>query len=428
MSERLAVLVAFALRLALGLALRPPPTWDGELYHRAAQGLVRGLGYSCFMFGPLADPAVATAYYPVGLPAWLAGFYALLGDGDLARSLAGALAGAVGAALAAVIARPMLTHRAHLAAWVVALSPGAALYAAAPMTETLWGALLAAVVALLLDAEAPSRRRVLLVGATVAAAAFVRPQALVLVPVLPWMAGGAWRVRLARTLGVALTVAALVAPWSLRNCASLDGCALISTNGAGNFAIGAVPRADGRYLALTGDDGCRGVRGEIARERCWRGVTRGVIARAPRRWIGLATAKVWHTWGYEAFPAGYLRAARPDLLSARGEDRLRGGLTAAWGVLLALALVSLLPTHARPPLGRAGGMALAALGLVTLTHALFFGGDRYHLALIPLVAPLALRAFVNTPPWRPRRWAWVESSAADPKASLELQASRPMSG
>ncbi len=97
-------------------------------------------------------------------------------------------------------------------------------------------------------------------------------------------------------------------------------------------------------------------------------------------------------------------------------------------MLLALALVSLLPTHARPPLGRAGGMALAALGLVTLTHALFFGGDRYHLALIPLVAPLALRAFVNTPPWRPRRWAWVESSAADPKASLELQASRPMSG
>lgn len=428
MSARLAVIAAFALRLALGLALRPPPTWDGALYHRAAQGLVRGLGYSCFMFGPLADPTVATAYYPAGLPAYLAGFYAVLGDGDLGRSVAGALAGAAGAALAAVLARPMLAARAHLAAWVVALSPGAALYAAAPMTETLWGALLAAGVALLLGAEAPSRRRVLLVGATLAAAAFVRPQALVLVPVLPWMAGGPWRVRLARTLGVALTVATLVTPWALRNCASLDGCALISTNGAGNFAIGAVPRADGRYLALTGDDGCRGVRGEIARERCWRALTREVITRAPRRWIGLAPAKVWHTWGYEAFPAGYLRAARPDLLSARGEDRLRGALTAAWGALLALALVSLLPTHPRPPLGRAGWMVLAVLALVTLTHALFFGGDRYHLALVPLVAPLALRAFVNSPPWRRRRWAWVESSATDPRAALELQASTRPTG
>lgn len=428
MSARLAVLVAFALRLALGLALRPPPTWDGALYHRAAQGLVRGLGYSCFMFGPQADPAVATAYYPVGLPAYLAAFYAVLGDGDLARSVAGALAGAAGAALAAVIARPMLRDRAHLAAWVVALSPGAALYAAAPMTETLWGALLAAVVALLCDAGAPSRRHALQVGAALAAAAFVRPQALVLLPVLPAMAGGAWRVRLARTLGVALTVAALVTPWSLRNCASLDGCALISTNGAGNFAIGAVPRADGRYLALTGDDGCRGVRGEIARERCWRRVTRDAIAHAPGRWIGLAPAKVWHTWGYEAFPAGYLRAARPDVLGARGEDRLREALTAAWGLLLALALVSLLPTHARPPLGRAGRMALAVLALVTLTHALFFGGDRYHLSLLPLVAPFALRAFVNTPPWRRRRWAWAESSAKDPGAPLELQASPPPQG
>lgn len=428
MSTRLAVLVAFALRLAAGLALRPPPTWDGALYHRAAQGLVRGLGYSCFMFGPRADPTFATAYYPVGLPAYLAGFYALLGDGDLARAVAGAVAGAAGAALAAVIARPMLRDRAHLAAWGVALSPGAALYAAAPMTETLWGALLAAAVALLLRAEAPSRRRTLWVGAALTAAAFVRPQALVLVPVLPWMAGGAWRVRLARTLGVALTVAVLVTPWTLRNCASLDGCALISTNGAGNLAIGAVPRADGRYLALTADDGCRDVRGEIARERCWRRVTRASIARAPRRWIGLATAKVWHTWGYEAFPAGYLRAARPDLLSARGEDRLRGALTAAWGALLALALVSLLPTHARPPLGRAGRMSLAVIALVTLTHALFFGGDRYHLALIPLVAPLALRAFVNTPPWRRRRWAWVGSSATDPGASLELQAPTPPRG
>ena len=37
MSARLAVIAAFALRLALGLALRPPPTWDGALYHRAAQ-------------------------------------------------------------------------------------------------------------------------------------------------------------------------------------------------------------------------------------------------------------------------------------------------------------------------------------------------------------------------------------------------------
>ena len=59
-------------------AAKGRPAWNPLIVHvtdlAAAQGLVRGLGYSCFMFGPQADPAVATAYYPVGLPAYLAAF------------------------------------------------------------------------------------------------------------------------------------------------------------------------------------------------------------------------------------------------------------------------------------------------------------------------------------------------------------------
>lgn len=423
MSSLAPTLVAFALRLALGLALNPPPTWDGELYERGARSLASGLGYSCFMFGPAADPRVATAYYPVGYPAYLAGFYASLGAGSFARSLAGALAGAATVLLSQRLARRVDPSHERSVAWIIALAPGAALFSSAPMTETLWGALLAASVLAASSIDRGSRARVALTGALLAAAAYVRPQALVLAPLLPLLSGGGWRARVTRGLAVSLVVAAAVTPWALRNCARLDGCALISTNGAGNFAVGAVARADGRYLSLTADDGCRGVVGELARSRCWQAVARRALARDPRRWLRLIEAKVWHTWGYEAFPAGYLRASRPDLLSARGEDRLRAALTLHWGVILALALVALLPTHPRRAMRTAGRAALATLAAITATHAIFFGGDRYHLALLGLVAPFAARAFVDAPPWRTRGWTWVESSARERDGSLELRAS-----
>ena len=37
--------VAFAARMAWGLAVRVPYVWDAELYERGAQGLARGLGF-----------------------------------------------------------------------------------------------------------------------------------------------------------------------------------------------------------------------------------------------------------------------------------------------------------------------------------------------------------------------------------------------
>ncbi|MEZ4391342.1 MAG: hypothetical protein R3A48_09625 [Polyangiales bacterium] len=424
MRRALPVAAGFALRLALGWLVDAPPTWDGALYERGAQSLASGLGYSCFMFGPGADPRVATAYYPVGFPAYLAGFYALLGVGSLARLLAGALAGAAAVAMSERLASRVVDPRsARVVAWVVALAPGAALFASAPMTETLWGAQLAASVLAVTSTRGSSRARWVASGALLAAASFVRPQALILAPLLPLVPSGDARTRAARAAATCLVVALLVAPWALRNCARLDGCAAISTNGAGNFAIGAAPRADGRYLALTARDGCGGVVGELARARCWSDTSRRWVARDPRRWLRLVEPKVWHTWGYEAFPAGYLRAARPDALSDAGEARLRALLTAHWGALLALLIASLLPTHPRRPLGATGRAALVTLAAITATHAAFFGGDRYHLPLLALVAPLAARAFDGVAPWRRRRWRWVESSVDGSARTLELHGS-----
>ena len=57
------------------------------------------------------------------------------------------------------------------------------------------------------------------------------------------------------------------------------------------------------YLTLTADDGCRGVQGERARERCWQRVAADSVRAAPRRWLRLAWPKLYFTYANETFPA-----------------------------------------------------------------------------------------------------------------------------
>ena len=49
----------------------------------------------------------------------------------------------------------------------------------------------------------------------------------------------------------------------------MDGCALVSTNAGWNLAIGAFPRATGRFETLKSSDGCREVTGQVQQDRCW---------------------------------------------------------------------------------------------------------------------------------------------------------------
>ncbi len=387
--------VAFATRLAVGLAVRAPPAWDGVLYERGAVGLARGLGYSCFLFGPQADPTVPTAFYPVGYPAFLGALYRLFGVSPLVLIVSGALLGAITVALShrlALRCGPALA--AHLAALLFALAPGPVVFSTTPMSETLWGALLTAAALVLARSPSPPRpRHLLLAGALLAAAAYVRPQALLLAPLLPALLDGTLSQRLRRAAVVTATVAALVAPWTLRNCRALDGCAVVSTNGGSNLAIGAVPRATGMYLTLTRADGCGGVVGERARERCWQRVAAQSVRRDPWRWVRLAWPKLYFTYANETFPADYLREAVPRLVDARLNARLRDWMTWTWWPLWMLALVGALPLPWRRPLAPAGALSLATVAATTATHLVVFGGDRYHLPLVGFMVVLSAAAF-----------------------------------
>jgi hypothetical protein len=221
----------------------------------------------------------------------------------------------------------------------------------------------------------------------------------------------------------------------------MDGCALVSTNAGWNLAIGAFPRATGRFETLRSSDGCREVTGQVQQDRCWMRYGLAQIASSPRRWLSLVPAKLGYTFDHESFAVEYLHEANPEAwpderrLAVRAATTLvhrlllaaaaLGGIAfplsrsgrgaAAQGAALAVvfALVAIAfssPTPAFWPLavfaavlpwaplpGRPSAppallLGLALLATTIVTHAVFFGEDRYHVVVTPVLALLAAAA------------------------------------
>lgn len=388
-------LLALALRVAFVTVVPAAPAWDGVLYERGARAIAQGLGYTTYMFPVRSSDTVPTAYYPVGYPAFLGALYALFGSHLRVVHLSGATVSALSVVVAHRIAwRIAPGWGSRLVGMALALMPGSILFSGAAMTEPLFGFLLAlAVYAYTRRTDLVSVTDLVCTGFVVAAATYVRPQAILLAGTLPLVRpcalGSGWRGRLGAAALVTAIALLCVVPWTLRNCAKLDGCAFVSTNGGANLAIGAVPRATGCFFFLTPADGCRGVRGEVARDRCWRRVAIDSIRSDPWRWIELAPIKLYHTLSYESFPVSYLRQARALPIDDARERTWQQILTYPWRLLLALAVLSLLVCGIRRRWHPAARASWVVCVTVLFTHAVFFGGDRYHLPLVPLIGVLA---------------------------------------
>jgi len=220
----------------------------------------------------------------------------------------------------------------------------------------------------------------------------------------------------------------------------MDGCALVSTNGGWNLAIGAITET-GRFQTLHGKDGCPNVTGQVQQDDCWAQIGWKHIKAAPFHWLSLAPKKLAQTFDHESFAVEYLHEADPSSWPEDRRQAARNLLTAAHLALLvaaALSVVSLpiglkkneqlwqaalfallgvltlygasqdehpfhwlmiaapfaaaLPLPGRPELGALGRMAMATIATTALTHVIFFGEDRYHLFLSPLLCILAAAA------------------------------------
>jgi len=436
--------VALVPRLFVAVAWSKEPVWDGHYYHFGAERIADGFGYSedAIIAGhKVAKPWV---HYPVGYSGLLGMLYKAFGSGLLVAPIVNALLGALLVVVVHRLARLYLSERrAQAAAILAALHPGLIAYSPVVMTEPLAALLiLGAFLAALKFSKwwGPA-----IFGLVLGLATLVRPSSLLCLPLLLFTVKFDW-LGMAKQLSLALVCCLLpVLPWTLRNCKVMDGCALVSTNGGWNLAIGSFTE-DGRFRTLRADDGCKIVTGQVQQDRCWAEIGKKRIAADPIAWLAKAPKKLAQTYNHESFAIEYLHEADPD---AWPEQRRRAGrelLTlfhrllmigaalsvvamagyrpragkpylAQTALLLTIAgisaygfadddhpfyLLALLPPlvalarlPGRPAQGPAGACLLGWLLLTSITHAVFFGDDRYHLVVTPalcILAAAALRA------------------------------------
>jgi hypothetical protein len=454
-------LVALLLRAAAVSAFAGEPVWDGHYYDFGARRIAGGFGYSDDLDVGGARVWHPWCHYPVGYSAFLSAFYRMLGDGAGSAHVANVLVGAALPVATFLVAREGLTPlRARAAGGLVAIHPGLILYGALVMSEPLSALLVLLAFLAALRGRCATRlprlhglRGPVLGALVLGLAAIVRPQALLCAPFLALTADVATRRGRLGAAAVACAAAVVpVLPWTARNCAVMDGCALVSTNAGWNLAIGAFPRATGRFETLRSSDGCREVTGQVQQDRCWLAYGIEHIRRDPTRWVGLVPAKLSFTFDHESFPVEYLREARPAAwpedrrvtgravlttfhrvlvaaaalafvglhVSRRRRDLARPGALVQTGVLGAIGLGSYLafaadapvfwplvvvgcvlpwlPLPGRPPAPAALLLPVALLATTALAHAIFFGEDRYHVVATPALCLLAAAALRKPEP------------------------------
>jgi hypothetical protein len=437
-ARRRDALLVFAVALLARLAVvawahgRFPASEDGHYYDVLARRLASGQGYTW----PWDDGTVTyAALYPVGYPAMLALAYAVLGASAGVAMGVNALVGAAAAGAAHRLADDPAGPRWRplAAGLVVALHPALVPYTAAVMTEGVTAGLLVVATAVAAHARVSARpwRWLALLGVTMGVATLVRPQSLLLAPLLGVLAvPREARVRERLLRGAAATAIALtcVAPWTLRNCERMHRCALVSVNGGWNLLIGA-QTTSGVWEPVVVPDECATVWDEGGKDACFERVARRDIAASPGAWLARAPAKVATTLDYFGAGPWYLHVANPKAFGDEAKLALAVVETIACRVLLlgalwavgrrqgprlrartavaALGALAGVTTHGwigyvavvvavallgRRALAEAPVIVPFTAGLVAATvlvHSVFFGAGRYGLVVAPFVALLA---------------------------------------
>jgi hypothetical protein len=426
-------LLALVVRLGVVAfaAGRFPPADDGTFYQEIAGRIARGLGYTWAW----PDGSVTfAANYPVGYPALLGAFYALTGARVGVAMLLNAVLGALASGAAVVLGSRGHGPRDGLfAGLIVALEPALVFYTPALMTEAVAGELLVIAGAIATVERARPALRYAGAGLVLGVATLVRPEMLLVAPVVgalgEWRAPSVRRTVLAAAL-VTGTTLAVCAPWTARNCLRLDRCAFVSANAGQNLLIGTSALGRGGWVPLdrVGVPAvCRTEWGEGGKDRCFGAAALAVIGAEPLAWLALVPAKLGVTFDYGTAAAYYLGASNPTLVGERAKTVL--GAFELVGQRLVLVLAALALVRAPGPrfalrrwlgLGCAGlacvpaawlafallvalgltfgknlwkwpaaSLAVAAVFSTMLTHAVFFGAGRYSLVCLPALGVLA---------------------------------------
>jgi 4-amino-4-deoxy-L-arabinose transferase-like glycosyltransferase len=229
---------ALVLRLVyvLVLARDVPLAGDSRYFHAQANLLAEGKGFIEPFVYAAYDIAVPTASHPPLYPVLLSPVSLLGGTGFLEQRAAGCLVGVACLILIALIARRIAGDRAGLAAaGIAAVYPILVAADGAPMSEALYGLLVAAALLFALRLhERRDLRSAAGLGAAIGLAALTRSEALGLIPLLAWplafWTGGPARQRIARAALATGACVLVLVPWSIRMASAFDEPFAISHN------------------------------------------------------------------------------------------------------------------------------------------------------------------------------------------------------
>lgn len=405
----LALIVGVAVLVRLGAVLlfdvNPRLRWayDMTWYDGVARRLLRGWGYVGLDFAP-------TAAWPPGYPLLLAGLYATFGSSLLVAKLANVVLGAGTVLLAHGIAcelrRPLVGL---VAAAILAVFPGYVLFAPLILSETLFVFLTCVALWLFLRWHARGRAGTaswLGLGMLLGAASLVRGVGFFLLPAFAstrLAEGASVRSTALLTLSAAAGIALVLIPWMVRNQLQLGYPVMIASNGAVSLYIGNSPIATGEHTVASNPHlHARFGRwrrlpnprreAETARDQTQSALA--WMASHPHRVVALIPAKVYHMFRNDRAAIGWMGDAFATRFRVAVQRKIVAVVDGYYLAVLALALLG--ARHFRPRDG-AGAVAVPLTVVwVTLLHAVFFfGSNRFHVPLLPLLAVMAASELVT---------------------------------
>jgi 4-amino-4-deoxy-L-arabinose transferase-like glycosyltransferase len=403
--------VALGLRLAWLARTDTALPWlaDPQYYHATAQNIAEGRGYTVAL-GPdgftAGDASEATAFWAPGYPFALAPFYKLFGADIRVAKLFNAIVGALTVVPIFYVARRLPVHRRFadaayaaapddrvglLAAAMFAVTPSLVFWTSTLFSETLctFGVAMTLAVAL----WAGDRRGLpayVLAGVALAATAFVRSQAILLVVPVAILVVRNFDPRTLVRAGAAVVVgiAALVVPWAARNEVAMGRPYLINDNLGYNLRLAHAPYAKGTSVPPQDlwdeEPGITFKQREILFDDLGRERALAYARTHPGREVQLAAWRLDYLLRSDAPDALRWSLGADDTPSA-ARTALRVVGDAAYWVLVALAVLSI----AVLPRTRAALALWSAIGVWLALHLVFAGEPRYHVPLFPVAAMLA---------------------------------------
>ncbi|TVS10677.1 MAG: glycosyl transferase family 39 [Gammaproteobacteria bacterium] len=380
------LILAAVLRVVWALLVPVIPVSDSAAYEIFAWSLASGQGYA------YADGTL-TAYWAPGAAFVYGAFFWLFGETYLPIVIFQLLVGVWVVYLGYRLAGLVLSRNASLlCALFLAVWPVLIQFTTVLASELLFLVPVLLATILVFERKTSGLGDWLLFGLLVGVAAYIRPTALPLLLVLPVMA--AFRYRNVRALPGWLVVgsvacALIVAPWSIRNTQLFGEFTTISTNFGPNLWMGNNPESRGVYQPLAIPDG--GFEHEKQREDYFRSLAVTFIKENPGEFLRLGVLRARATFDRETIGVAW----NVEGLQQRfGESQvvlvgLKLVSSGWWYLMLGLAVVGTVFLVMRERMMLLTNPLFMLAGFFAAFPVIMVGQDRYHMAMIPMLAALA---------------------------------------